>query len=990
MRHLLLTLPLWALLTACDPEIQRYPVESPREVLVIPGSFYVTVGAQKILSAVVAGDSSGDVNWQVEEGGGSVLPNGLYSAPTIAGQYRVTARSRLHPKSLGEGTAVVVDPPTSPLLTTDSTTVTVGATMMVRVQDPKADLIYDWTVQNGELLSNPRGTEIQYRAQQTGFVAVVCNVQNAAGDTTRPTTLFIDVVAPLPNDALPQLLAPVSVKQGRAFLRASVENPKPELGYEWTISNGTITQGEGTSAIQLTAGEVGEMRLTVRATTSAGLKSDEVEALVTVVQGADAVVLVGTPGGVGLAGGIASDARLSLPRMLASDAAGNVYVENTDSSFGSVRGFRGSYAGISRIHPDGRVSLLGRGSPELEPSAFTATSVGDLYVVVENDNDEIVLLHANRDDAPSGTFDEMAVLGDDDSDFYYTRALASDAAGVLYLATRAAVWRLEGPSYTPELVAGDESEQDCLEGNELTARFSDIRSLAVDPNDPTTLYVADLGNQRVRTITITGFSPITATVSTSAGVDCSSSDDPAFSYPYGVVVDAVGNVFVTDAADGSSGIDQVWVLPSTAPTIPKLVAGPTTAVAEDPWYRDGVGHQARFNYLRGVAVVATGTVVVADQDNHVVRRISAIDSAQADPADTSLVNTFAGKTGAWQEFELADSNLCTDRTATAPRLVGAVAVDRTGRVVFGDRGNCRLRQIDRAEEVSVFSGSGFDGYFGIDNGLPYYASFSVGIEDIIALPDGSFALTENVFGSAAGTFYRQIRHISATGLVTNLAGDFTGNANCSYPDQYVDSKGSDARFCSLRGIDVNPEDGMLFVADGDVNSSLRAVLPDASVITVGYYPGLLLNKVGPLAVARDGALLFANTTSPFSEEYVIETVKYSPSAEPIRMRIAGSEGGQTNDGPCLSAGFRSVTGFAYDRDDDTLYIADYNLVRRVRHVSDAALCVVDTVAGVRGERGFIAGSLPARFNRVRDVALTPARDLVVTDEIENLVVLLRI
>ena len=138
-----------------------------------------------------------------------------------------------------------------------------------------------------------------------------------------------------------------------------------------------------------------------------------------------------------------------------------------------------------------------------------------------------------------------------------------------------------------------------------------------------------------------------------------------FINPSSVAVDAAGTVYVADQSNHT--IRRI-----TAAGVVSTLAG----LAGSQGSADGTGAAARFYYPGGVAVDAAGTVYVADQNNHTVRRITA----------AGAVSTLAG---------LAGSQGSADGTGAAARFrtPSGVAVDAAGAVYVADQNNHTIRVI---------------------------------------------------------------------------------------------------------------------------------------------------------------------------------------------------------------------------------------------------------------------------------------------------------
>jgi sugar lactone lactonase YvrE len=218
-----------------------------------------------------------------------------------------------------------------------------------------------------------------------------------------------------------------------------------------------------------------------------------------------------------------------------------------------------------------------------------------------------------------------------------------------------------------------------LNGPGATATLNYPAGTAVDLRDGT-VYIADSSNHAIRKMTAGG------DVSTFAGTDTLGWADgpPAtarFHFPYGVALDAGGNVYV---ADGKNNRIRK-VTPAGDVT--------TLAGANEAKLLDGMGDQARFNNPNGVAVDAAGNVYVADSLNNAIRKVT--------PA--GLVSTRAG----------SGTALLVDDTGAKASFnnPSGVALDLAGNLYVADSGNNRIRRVTPAGVVTTLAGSGSVGGF---------------------------------------------------------------------------------------------------------------------------------------------------------------------------------------------------------------------------------------------------------------------------------------
>jgi DNA-binding beta-propeller fold protein YncE len=175
-----------------------------------------------------------------------------------------------------------------------------------------------------------------------------------------------------------------------------------------------------------------------------------------------------------------------------------------------------------------------------------------------------------------------------------------------------------------------------------------------------------------------------AYVSTLAGNGLDGTVDGAapgsrFSDPFGVAVDAKGNVVVADGGD-SNRIRRIS---------PEGVV--STVAGGHEGFADGTGAGAAFNTPSAIAFDGKGNLYVADTGNHAIRRI----------APDGNVTTIAGNGTAG----------FADGKGAAARFNGPVGitVDDAGFVYVADTYNDRIRRIAPDGSVSTFAGAGQPG-----------------------------------------------------------------------------------------------------------------------------------------------------------------------------------------------------------------------------------------------------------------------------------------
>ena len=120
------------------------------------------------------------------------------------------------------------------------------------------------------------------------------------------------------------------------------------------------------------------------------------------------------------------------------------------------------------------------------------------------------------------------------------------------------------------------------------------------------------------TTTFVGFSEVAdaaaRNVTTFAGTGVSGHLDETgglaqFANPSDTAVDSMGNVFVSEYTG--------WIRKISPAGVVTTFAGDGTV-----GYQNGAGNQAKFTVLRGLDIDSFDNLYVADQDNHVIRKIT--------------------------------------------------------------------------------------------------------------------------------------------------------------------------------------------------------------------------------------------------------------------------------------------------------------------------------------------------------------------------------
>jgi hypothetical protein len=630
-------------------------------------------------------------------------------------------------------------------------------------------------------------------------------------------------------------------------------------------------------------------------------------------------------------GGAATSASLGTPGGVAVDSAGNLFISDdvnsvvrrVDASTGIITTVAGGGSGCA-----GQTDLVGDGCPATSASLYLVASAdlavdGSGNLVIADTIDDCV----RRVDATTGIITTVAGMcavgagfgGDGgpatSASLNYPYGVAVDASGNLFIAdfNNYRIRSVAAATGVITTVAGNGTYGFSGDGGAATrASLNGPTGVAVDGSD--NLLIADLDNNRIRRVAYSSgiITTVAGTGTPGLSGDGGAATSASLNYPYGVAVDATGNLFIADTYN-----NRIRSVAAATGIINTAVGGGS----------GGDGAPATFALLAttyGVAADSSGNLFIADSWDSRIRRVD---------ASTGTITTVAGN-GTYGFT--GDGGPATSAGLSYPT---GVAVDSSGNLLIADAFNQRIRRVDASTgTIATVAGDGTAAYSGDGEAA---TSASLNYPYSVAVDSSG-----NLF--VADTHNNVIRRVDVlTGIITTVA----GNGTAAYSGD-----GGIATSASLNtpwGVAVDNSDN-LFVSDG-INNRIRRVDASTGIITTVAGNGTAgfsgdggaatsASLSNPAGVAVDSAdnLFFADGVGlpyPNTSQSRIRRVDASTG---IITTVAGNgtEGYGGDGGPATSASLNDASGVAVDSSGD-LFIAD-TYSDRIREVTSTSAVMITT------------------------------------------------
>jgi uncharacterized protein (TIGR03437 family) len=550
--------------------------------------------------------------------------------------------------------------------------------------------------------------------------------------------------------------------------------------------------------------------------------------------------VAGNGRGYGGDGGSAVNAQLANPQGIAIDSSGNLFIADVRNN--RVRKVDASGI-ITTVAGNGQQGYSGDGATAVNaqlnrPQSVVVDAAGNLFIA-DSCNTRI------RKVTPAGLITTIAGTGQagysgdggsaSSAQLNVPSAITLDAAGNLLIAdNNNSRIRKMTPAGSMTTVAGNgQYGYSGDSGPSTSAQLFNPYGVAIDAAG--NLLIADSGNNNVRKVSAAGIiTTATGASVTGSGACC----------PYllrGVGSDSGGSLFITDAAHGQ--VRRVAANGSSA-----VVAG----IGQQGYAGDGgLATSAQLNSPNAVTVDAAGNLYITDQGNNRIRKVST----------TGVISTAAGN---GQFGNSGDGGLATSAqlNLSCSYQCGGVALDAQGNLLFADYGNHRIRKVSTNGVISTVAGNGNPG-FGGDGGSATAASLyypaSVALDAA-----GNLYIADNGNGV--------IRKVSPGGTISTIAGNGEGGyAGDGGPAIY-------AEFNNPSCVAVDAA-GNVYVADS-FNSAIRMLTP-----IQGSSPVIPANSVVDGAAYR-GSVAPGGIASVFGTNLSASTA--NSAALPLTTTLGGT------------------------------------------------------------------------------------------------------
>ena len=465
----------------------------------------------------------------------------------------------------------------------------------------------------------------------------------------------------------------------------------------------------------------------------------------------------------------------------------------------------------------------------------------------------------------------------------------------------------------------------------------------------------------------------------------------------GVVVDKYGNIFL--AHRSKNRIRKV-----TPDGIITTIAGNGVAGYSGD---GGPALQASLNFPAGLALDPNNNLYIADRNNHRIRKVSSDGIITTVAGDG--VNDFGGdggpaleahlhlpsdvEAGPEGELYISDRSNNRIRKVSPDGIISTVAgvgvpgfggdfglainaflkypfgisLDRHGNLYIADRGNNRIRKVDKRGIIKTLAGDSMHA-FGGDHGPAAYSNLAYPTDVVVDDMDNVYIADRN---------NNRIRKIDGQGVITTFMG--TGDSDFNGDNEISPETSLHLPFA----LAIHP-DNKLVVVDRSHFRVRSAEIKSQTVKTVagngkslfkgdgGPGAGATLNTPSGIGIDSQGNILFADL-----QHHRIR--KLTPDGIITTFAGNGREGNEGNDGPALSAALFMPSTLAIDQENNVYVVHRLGNGWVIRKISAQGTITHFAGNGQQGDDGDDGPALEASFYTISDIATDKQGSVYVAD-----------
>jgi trimeric autotransporter adhesin len=630
------------------------------------------------------------------------------------------------------------------------------------------------------------------------------------------------------------------------------------------------------------------------------------------------------------------------PNLVTADPQGNIYYIDVNTLVMKIT----PQGKVMRFAGNGIRGFSGDGGPAINasvngPSGIFADRSGNVYLadtanfrIRRIDTNGIITTIAGNGQSgrsPDGTPAVQASIAS-------SYSVAVDSSGNVYFADSGnnRIAKVDGAGILTTAAGSGQGGYSGDNGPATAAKLSFPLSVTVDSNN--NIVIADTSNHVIRKVDSTGIiRTIAGTGKPGFGGDGGPATSALLYQPWTVSADTQGNILLIDYAnDRVRRIDTKGNIDTVAGNGKVGLGSNNVPAISSPLY-----------YPFSVAAESSGSFLIADFSNNIIRRVST----------TGIIVTIAG-TGS--KVVAPSGSAATAALLAAP---SKVTIEPSGNLLIADWNNHLVERVNLSTgTISTVAGIGRPTYTG-DN-VP-------AVNSGVNFPQG---ITTDAAGNIyiSDTFNERIRKIDTTGVITTIAG--------------VGSPGYSGDQGPAVNANVNVPQGLRFDPAGDLvfadsnNNAVRMITPKGVIQTIagngqaGYngdnIPASRAQLSAPTDVAFDSA---GNLYIADSKNNRIRRISNG-----IITTVTGTgAGGFSGDGPATASQLNTPAGINFDGNGN-LIIADRDN-HRIRRLTAAGQ--LQTIAGDGVERWSGDGSLAvnASLAAPEGVAIDAAGDIFIAD-----------